>query len=428
MIVCEENVCAMYCAATHASRNATLLVPEVTQCIFDACDIQVSYDETKFIIRQTKAMMSLEGRNWSQGLKQAFDQSNCADAPGPAMRLDNLDTRYTVPINGFLSPIVIVLAVFTNSLVCLVLLKPHMRSPTTIILLALAISDMLTGLFPLPVFIYFYSTDRVHEWVPYRWCWIMHLFSEYIPTIFHTASIWLTVALATQRYICVCHVFKARTWCTFQNTVATIAFVFTFAILTHSSRFFEMYSVETVRVSVLNPNNTVSACAMKHRPWVRRDMNLYYNIYYWFRVVFIHFIPCVSLVVMTALLVHTMRAAQWRRRQLQLQNEQRDNSKLGESNRTTMMLLVVVVLFLLVEVPLGLLMVFLILQQTFDLIIISVELMHILSLFSNFFILLSYPLNFFIYCGMSRQFRDTFKRLLTRTGIETSCGSEIIPV
>ncbi|CAG5114960.1 unnamed protein product, partial [Candidula unifasciata] len=37
----------------------------------------------------------------------------------------------------------------------------------------------------------------------------------------------------------------------------------------------------------------------------------------------------------------------------------------------------------------------------------------VFSLFANFFILLSYPLNFFIYCGMSKQFRETFKRLFT---------------
>ena len=29
----------------------------------------------------------------------------------------------------------------------------------------------------------------------------------------------------------------------------------------------------------------------------------------------------------------------------------------------------------------------------------------------NFLIILSYPLNFGIYCGMSRQFRETFKEL-----------------
>ena len=33
------------------------------------------------------------------------------------------------------------------------------------------------------------------------------------------------------------------------------------------------------------------------------------------------------------------------------------------------------------------------------------------TLLLNLFILLSYPLNFFIYCAMSRQFRDAFREL-----------------
>ncbi|KAK3735028.1 hypothetical protein RRG08_001819 [Elysia crispata] len=51
---------------------------------------------------------------------------------------------------------------------------------------------------------------------------------------------------------------------------------------------------------------------------------------------------------------------------------------------------------------------------------------EILSLLSNFFILLSYPLNFFIYCGMSKQFRTTFKSLIS--GAETSRGSRVTKV
>ena len=34
-----------------------------------------------------------------------------------------------------------------------------------------------------------------------------------------------------------------------------------------------------------------------------------------------------------------------------------------------------------------------------------------IPMYINFCISLSYPLNFFIYCRMSKQFRDTFKRL-----------------
>jgi len=71
----------------------------------------------------------------------------------------------------------------------------------------------------------------------------------------------------------------------------------------------------------------------------------------------------------------------------------------------------VVGLFLLVEFPMGIIMILNIVQNTFSLEIFGVRTFVILSLMSNFFILLSYPLNFFIYCGMSRQFRETFKRM-----------------
>jgi hypothetical protein len=41
--------------------------------------------------------------------------------------------------------------------------------------------------------------------------------NEVIPALFHTASIWLTLALAIQRYIYVCHPPLARTWCTMER-------------------------------------------------------------------------------------------------------------------------------------------------------------------------------------------------------------------
>lgn len=75
------------------------------------------------------------------------------------------------------------------------------------------------------------------------------------------------------------------------------------------------------------------------------------------------------------------------------------------------MLVAVVGLFLLVEFPLGIIMTLFVADNTFELNLFSDEIYGIMTSMSNFFILLSYPLNFFIYCGMSRQFRETFKRL-----------------
>jgi len=43
---------------------------------------------------------------------------------------------------------------------------------------------------------------------------------------------------------------------------------------------------------------------------------VYFNTVYWFRVVFVHLIPCSVLVVLTVLLVCTVRRAQQRKRRL----------------------------------------------------------------------------------------------------------------
>ncbi|CAL1539799.1 unnamed protein product [Lymnaea stagnalis] len=320
---------------------------------------------------------------------------------------------YAIPINGYISPVLVLLTVINNTLVCIVLLKPHMRSPTNAILIAMALSDMMTGLFPVPVFIYFYATERVHEWIPYNWCYVVYVLEEYIPTIFHTASIWLTMALAIQRYIYVCHSFKARTWCTTRNVIYGTGAIYLIATLSHAPRFFEHYLIETWRPSKLNHSVMVSACVVDYRPWIAAHVNTFYSIYYWFRVIFINLIPCVSLVVMNALLIYAMRVARRRRMQLLRQNKKSESRKLKESNCTTLMLVTVVGLFLLVEFPLGVLMALLIIKETFKIQFFAQEMWKALSLFSNLFILLSYPLNFFIYCGMSKQFRETFKRLFT---------------
>ena len=115
------------------------------------------------------------------------------------------NTPYSVPIYGVVSPPVVLLTVVTNTLVCLVLLRrPAMRTPTNALLAALAVSDALTGLCPLPCFVYFFTLGRYRDWVPYHWCALYPVLTDHLPTVFHTASIWLTVALAAHRYVCVC--------------------------------------------------------------------------------------------------------------------------------------------------------------------------------------------------------------------------------
>lgn len=79
---------------------------------------------------------------------------------------------------------------------------------------------------------------------------------------------------------------------------------------------------------------------------------------------------------------------------------------------TTLMLVVIVSVFLLTEIPLAITTLLHVTQNILDISFANYKTLNSTILFTNFFIMLSYPVNFAIYCGMSRQFRETFKTLI----------------
>ena len=342
------------------------------------------------------------------------EELNCSDVSDCATQLDDLP--HVVLVNGIVSPILVGVTLLTNICVCVVLVRPNMRSATNTLLVAMAVSDTLTGLCPLPAYFRFYSrTDGAHrEWLPYEWCAAFYFLTDHLPTIFHTASVWLTVALATQRYVYVCRAMEARRWCTIQNSLIAIAVIYVVAVLYQLCRFVEMRytAVELTSLVDLTGSTTVVGCIGEYWPVLLPYLDAYFNTYYWFRVIAVHLVPCSALVALNAALVMAMRRAQARHRQLVAQNRKSESRRLAESNVTTMMLVAVVGVFLVVEFPLAVLFIIVIVENTWSLTIIEPERMATASLFVNLFILLSYPLNFFIYCGMSRQFRGTLCALL----------------
>lgn len=106
-----------------------------------------------------------------------------------------------IPVYGFISPAIITFTAVTNSLVCVVLLRPNMRTATNVLLVAMALSDMLTGLWPMPFYVYLYTFGHAADFIPYTLCFVYRCLTEYLPIVCHTASIWLTVALAVHRYL-----------------------------------------------------------------------------------------------------------------------------------------------------------------------------------------------------------------------------------
>lgn len=171
-------------------------------------------------------------------------------------------------------------------------------------------------------------------------------------------------------------------------------------------------------------NVTTSVCHISTATWVDEYIgeNLYFSTYYLFRIFFVHLIPCALLVILNMLLFKAMKQAQNRRKILFRENKKKESKKLRDANCTTLMLIVVVTVFLIVEIPLAVITAMHIISSAI-IEFLDYRVANLSILFSNFFLMVSYPINFAIYCGMSRQFRETFKEIFIKPVSSKKDGS-----
>ena len=98
---------------------------------------------------------------------------------------------YYVFLQGVFAPLIIIVSTILNSLIAVVLLQKHLRSPTNILLLAIALYDTLTGLFPFPAYIFVFTFRQCSDYMPYNYGWFHRINHDVLPFIFHTCSIWV---------------------------------------------------------------------------------------------------------------------------------------------------------------------------------------------------------------------------------------------
>ncbi|KAH1003619.1 hypothetical protein HUJ04_003509 [Dendroctonus ponderosae] len=332
--------------------------------------------------------------------------------------------NYAVPLYGYLMPILLLITIVANTLIVVVLSKRHMRTPTNIVLMSMALCDMCTLLVPAPWLIYMYTFGNHYKpLAPVPLCYTWNVMHEFLPNLFHTASIWLTLILAVQRYIYVCHAPLARRFCTMPNVYKCIGYILFASALHQSPRMIDSdYSL----IQITWNNKLVDVCRKKSADWVENyiTIDVYYICYYVFRLVFVHLVPCIALVTLNLLLFRTLKQAQKRRDILlsSKKNPKNECKKLRDSNCTTLMLIVVVSVFLIVEIPLAVVTMLHIISSSI-IEFLDYDVANTLIIFTNFFIILSYPINFAIYCGMSRQFRETFKELFMTGASSARNGS-----
>lgn len=164
-----------------------------------------------------------------------------------------------------------------------------------------------------------------------------------------------------------------------------------------------------------------TVCHQAQADWVDEyiGIDFYFTTYFMFRVIFVHLLPCTLLIVLNILLFRAMRIAQQKRQKL-FDKCCKKSKRASDKNCTTLMLIIVVSVFLIVEVPLAIITALHVFSSLFFITFLDYQIANNCILFANFFLILSYPVNFALYCGMSRQFRETFREIFFKRSLSAN--------
>lgn len=183
--------------------------------------------------------------------------------------------------------------------------------------------------------------------------------------------------------------------------------------------FFRLHRVY-VPVETVWKGERYFVCHQRLADWVESYVgeDAYFTFYFMFRVIFVHLLPCIMLILLNILLFRAMRMAQLKRQKL-FDKCYKKSKRANDKNCTTLMLIIVVSVFLIVEIPLAIITALHIFSSLF-MNFLDYRIANLCILFANFFLILSYPVNFALYCGMSRQFRETFKEIFWKRSLSAN--------
>ncbi|CAO4387122.1 unnamed protein product [Caenorhabditis nigoni] len=346
----------------------------------------------------------------------------------PLTEYEDLDSA----VYGQIFPVLVLLACFANAAVALVLSKKHMITPTNVVLKYMAIAELLVGLVPLPWTLFFFSLGNFKE--TYRlelwWCYLRKYTMDVFPPVFHNIAMWLTVLLAAQRYVSISHPMHSRTACNVKNVRLATVIITVVSLLCGLPKSLDS-DYETIHGWVYSGSSWeyASSCVMIHTGFLKTmGPMVFYNIYFWTRVIGFIIVPSFLLVLLNGLLIKGIRKAQ--RRKLRLLREKRaeEAQRQRDSNSTSLMLVAIVTIFLIVNLPQAIYICLLCVCETFSIkmSIFDGPFPTVFQLASNMIVMATYPINFGIYCFMSSSFRQTFSLIFCPGANQLQCDRRII--
>ncbi|KAK0411015.1 hypothetical protein QR680_005433 [Steinernema hermaphroditum] len=311
-------------------------------------------------------------------------------------------------VHPYIALVLCVVGTLMNTVTVIVLTRPSMVSPVNVLLCAVALCDIFVMVSYL-VFVLHFLIAAANRCEPsdYSFAWaIFTMIHAHVSVIFHAASIWLTVSLAQIRVLTISRATSGPSVAITSKFTALLGVATCVVMaLVNTPNFLTFRVVElpsAMLLSCLLPADADYADPSAFSPNVTE--RLVYMMAFWSNGMLFKVVPCFLLTISIVALLKLIADVSHRRKSL----AQVMKKKKMPKDHTTPMLVAVLSIFLVAEMPQGIMLV---LTAVYSSDTFQKKIYVPLGDFMDLLSLLNSAVNFIIYCAMSRKFRSVFLQL-----------------
>lgn len=305
-------------------------------------------------------------------------------------------------INKVVLPTICILGMMGILTTVIVLSRKTMKTTTNSYLMSIAIADFIV--------LTILSTKGLGHNLSNEDSYKFTVYLHYGLIFLHTfllASIWLTVMLAIERYIAICHPLHAMSICTISRARKLIIIIFIASFTVMTPKFWESKIVSLRHNQTTKDNGTVEVTIRYMQPtWLGTNME-YHAIYDWIiDGILTTILPFLALVILNCRLIFEIhKSNKYLKRNLGADSNMHEVIS-GEQVTITMMLVSMNVIFFICQSP----------YSISHFVFYTADCGHkrrflVLHEATNVLLVLKSTINFVVYFFFSERFRCTFKRL-----------------
>ena len=328
---------------------------------------------------------------------------NMSDGDDGQWSLQDSCDFYIFVVYTLIVGMIVIVGIVGNCFTAFVFWKGNFGTSTSFLFMCLSLIDSALLLTVLPLYSlepFADFTGRLEKEIgairPYVLVYIMPL-----ALLTQTATLWVTVLIAVNRYIIVCLPFRAAQWCTASKVRIQLGIVLVFAILYNIPRF-----ATSRLVHVVSNNGTTHTAYAGYTELGSNELYhvIYGNVLY---MIFMLVLPISILIVLTIRLITAMNA----HRRIQIDMRTLHNH---DDTNVTFVLVIVVIVVIVCQLPA------LVNQVLWNVLPSEArtcgEFQFYLRPFANMLVILNSAVNFIIYTLFNKSFRDVLIKNICMCG------------